>query len=208
MRTNFRSDPQWNRTPIRPGFFAFILITIANAAVCIAETAQRVHTISVLVLTASLVTTMHVGIDMYYFFIVGRLYGISVFLLFFAEFCLWMVVDVSQATDLGLLRKPKGWFDTDGPFPECGFGDNRARGGICELMRARFFISLVILVFSFAFTLFSALAPAPQTRPLSGLTGGGDGASGESGESAQRCSDQEVGQVQFKSTDQEQPVEK
>ncbi|PWW76894.1 hypothetical protein C7212DRAFT_357521 [Tuber magnatum] len=204
MGTSFLppGDPHWNRTPIRPGFFAFILITVANAAVCIAETAQRSHVMSVLVLTASLVTTMHVGIDMYYFFVVGRLYGISVFLLFFAEFCLWMVVDVSQAMDLGFLSKPKGWFDTDGPFTECGFGHKRARGGICELMRARFFISLVILAFSFAFTLFSALAPAPETRPISGLMGGGDG---EGGDSAQPRSDQELGQVESQNVDQEQP---
>jgi len=132
--------------------------------VCIAETAKLSHTIryfllhrllplldtklalaSVLVLTASLVTTMHLAIDMYYFFIVGRLYGVSVFVLFFAEFCLWMVVDLSEAMDLGFLNQPKGWFSTDGPFPKCGFGHNRSNSRLCDLMRARFFISLVIL---------------------------------------------------------------
>ncbi|CAZ84785.1 unnamed protein product [Tuber melanosporum] len=194
-------DPRWNRTPIRPGFFVFILITILNAGICIAETAKRSHVMGVLVLTVSLVTTVHLAIDMYLFFVKGRLHGISVFLLFFAEFCLWMVVAVSEAMDLGFLSKPKGWFNTDGPFPECGFGDNMVNGGICELMRARFFISLAILIFSFAFTLFSALGPAPETRPISSLMESGDG---EGGEGAQRCSDQE--QVQPPNMDKAQPV--
>ncbi|RPB02871.1 hypothetical protein L873DRAFT_1833969 [Choiromyces venosus 120613-1] len=194
-------DPQWNRSPIRQAFFIFIFVTILNTSICIAETAKRAHTMSILVLTVSLVTTLHLALDMYYFFIVGRLYGVLVFLLFFAEFCLWMVVDVSQAMDLGFLSKPEGWFNTDGPFPQCGFGNNRQRGGICELMRARFFISLVILAFSFAFTMFSALGPAPATNRTSGLVTGGDG-DGENGEHAQRSSDQELGQVQSKNVDQ------
>ncbi|KAG0640303.1 hypothetical protein HOY80DRAFT_24535 [Tuber brumale] len=185
-------DPRWNRTPIRQAFFGFIFLTILNAGICIAETAKHSHVISVLVLTVSLVTTIHLAVDMYYFFSVGRLHGIPVFLLFFAEFCLWMVVDLSEAMDLGFLRKPKGWFDTDGPFTECGFGNSMVNSGFCELMRARFFISLAILILSFAFTLFSALAPAPETRPISSLMESGDG---RGGESAQRCSDQELGQV-------------
>jgi len=142
---------------------------------------------------------------MYYFFIVGRLHGVSVFLLFFAEFCLWAVVDLSEAVDLGFLDRPKGWFNTGGPFPKCGFGHHRTHGGVCDLMRARFFISLLILVFSFAFTMFSALAPARGTNPVSGLVNGGTEGGGD-GEHAQRSPDQESGQAQPEDKIPVQPV--
>lgn len=68
-------------------------------------------------------------------------------------------------------------------------------------------IVLCYRVFSFAFTMFSALGPAPRTNPVSRLASR-ETEGGEDGEHAQRCSDQELGQARPQDKDMIQPVVK
>ena len=66
---------------------------------------------------------------------------------------------------------------------------------VVRCMVRRVLIFLCYRVFSFAFTMFSALAPAHGTSSASGLVNGGAEGGGD-GEHARRSPDQESGQVQ------------
>jgi len=70
---------------------------------------------------------------------------------------------------------------------------------------SRGLIVLCYRVFSFAFTMFSALAPAPGASSISRLPSR-EAEDGEHGEHAQPHSDQELGQAQPQSMDQVQQV--
>ena len=72
-------------------------------------------------------------------------------------------------------------------------------------MVRRVLIVLCYRAFSFAFTMFSALAPAQGTNPVSGLVNGGTEGGGD-GEHAQRSPDQESGQAQPEDKVPAQPV--
>ena len=75
------------------------------------------------------------------------------------------------------------------------------------MVRCMVLMVLIVLcnrVFSFAFTMFSALAPANGTNPVPDVNGGTEGGGDE--EHAQRSPDQESGQAQPEDKVPVQPV--